>query len=115
MGPAVTRQWECAVSRSPRQPVIPAARTGTVPVLSIDLAVTAGNRHRKASLDRDKNINVTDGCSSEGEGRSFTNYERLKVERLLGPWPQPKRLLISVTSDNRLRKENHLRREVINC
>lgn len=58
MGSAVTRQWECAVSRSPRQPVILAARTGTVPMLGIDLAVTAGNRHRKDSLDRDKNINV---------------------------------------------------------
>lgn len=111
VGSAVTRQWECAVSRSPRQPVISAARTGTVPMLGIDLAVTAGNRHRKDSLDRDKNINVTDQCSSEGE-RSFTSYERLKVERLFSPQPYPKRLLIRATWDNRVSKENHFRREV---
>lgn len=49
-----------AVSSRPRQCLISAKRGWVVPVLTIDLAVTAGNRHKQDSLVRDKNINVID-------------------------------------------------------
>lgn len=41
--------------------IISATKTGTVPMFSTDLAVIAGDQHRKDFLDRDKNTNVTDG------------------------------------------------------